>query len=112
MLNDQIILSNDAAFHCIVFVLLLAPVSKNSVNILEQIPVFSHRCGSHRLAAASLHYSDSDSHNMLELCVFFSFVSQIRGRITAPTIQADYELLGQSNSCSSDYTAGVIICSH
>lgn len=40
MLNDQIILeelSNDAVSHCIVFVLFLALVSKNSVNILEQM---------------------------------------------------------------------------
>lgn len=54
MLNDQVILeelSNDAVSHCIVFVLFLALVSKNS------IPVFSHRCGSDHLAAASLHYS-------------------------------------------------------
>lgn len=54
MLNDQIILeelSNDAG-----------------TNVL---PVFSHRCGSDHLAAASLlprcTIPDSDSHNMLEL---------------------------------------------
>lgn len=72
MLNDQIILeelSNDAVSHCIVFVLFLALVSKNSVNILEQM---FYQC-SHTAVGQTVSLlprctiPDCDSHSMLEL---------------------------------------------